>query len=331
MSTHDETSLLASIIRDYLSRAQNRHLRSIDHLCQFLFIVLPILHLSGPSLSPSGKARISHFTSPADNACFVYSTYRICSTAIFELISAIIIFVMGITMLKLDRAKAKWRVKLQHAFEGKYVDGRTRTGKWVLFLLPFITVLREGLEAVVFVGGVTLGQSATSIPIAAIVGIIVGLICGFLVYAFASRSIAQYWHSKRTPLITCMSSPPLSYFPPIKPIHPLARRLGKDVGDAGGDGPGSFDVRNSVWHLDCCNPMNNSDNGGWDIFNVLFGWTNSATIGSVLSYVFYWIAVIGVLVFLKFREGRFRVGKWESDVGKQRRERREAAAATSLQ
>ena len=44
------------------------------------------------------------------------------------------------------------------------------------------------MEAVVFVGGVALGQSATSIPIAAIVGIIVGLICGYLIYAFASRS-----------------------------------------------------------------------------------------------------------------------------------------------
>jgi hypothetical protein len=26
---------------------------------------------------------------------------------------------MGVTMLKLDRAKAKWRVKLMHAFEGQ--------------------------------------------------------------------------------------------------------------------------------------------------------------------------------------------------------------------
>ena len=26
---------------------------------------------------------------------------------------------MGVTMLKMDRAKAKWRVKLQRAFEGK--------------------------------------------------------------------------------------------------------------------------------------------------------------------------------------------------------------------
>lgn len=111
---------------------------------------------------------------------------------------------MGITMLKLDRAKTKWRVKLQHAFEEQReihpfplrirldgfvdVDSSARRGKWVLFILPFITVLREGLEAVVFVGGVSLGQPAASIPIAAIVGIVCGLICGFVIYTFASRS-----------------------------------------------------------------------------------------------------------------------------------------------
>jgi NhaP-type Na+/H+ or K+/H+ antiporter len=71
-----------------------------------------------------------------------------------------------------------------------------------------ITVLREGLsslvrsgsvliirfvpgmEAVVFVGGVSLGQPATSIPIATIVGLLCGLIIGFLIYSFASRTSA---------------------------------------------------------------------------------------------------------------------------------------------
>ena len=38
---------------------------------------------------------------------------------IFELIACVMIFVMGVTMLKMDRAKVKWRVKLQRAFEGK--------------------------------------------------------------------------------------------------------------------------------------------------------------------------------------------------------------------
>ena len=44
------------------------------------------------------------------------------------------------------------------------------------------------MEAVVFVGGVSLGQPATSIPIAAIVGLVCGLVCGYLIYAFASRT-----------------------------------------------------------------------------------------------------------------------------------------------
>ena len=44
------------------------------------------------------------------------------------------------------------------------------------------------MEAVIFVGGVSLGQPATSIPIAAIVGLVCGLVCGYLIYAFASRT-----------------------------------------------------------------------------------------------------------------------------------------------
>lgn len=67
-----------------------------------------------------------------------------------------------------------------------------------------ITVLREGkilrydtirkdkpfvgLEVVVYVGGVALGQPATSIPLAAIIGLIAGLAVGLIVYQFARRS-----------------------------------------------------------------------------------------------------------------------------------------------
>ena len=102
--------------------------------------------------------------------------------------------------------------------------------------------------------------------------------------------------------------------------------MGADVDDAGaaGDGPGSYDVRGNVWHLNCCNPENNFDNDGWTIFGAIFGWTNSATLGSVLAYVFYWLAVVGALVFLKWKEGRTRIMGRESRKGKERRERKEA-------
>jgi high-affinity iron transporter len=94
---------------------------------------------------------------------------------VFSLIAAILIFIMGIAFLKMDRSRVKWRFKLAKAFEqvrpNKESDeGQTghvssadeaeakrqgKSGKWALFLLPFVTVLREGLEAVVFVGGVS--------------------------------------------------------------------------------------------------------------------------------------------------------------------------------
>lgn len=38
---------------------------------------------------------------------------------IFALIASLLIFFVGITMLKMEKAKAKWRVKLQEAFNGK--------------------------------------------------------------------------------------------------------------------------------------------------------------------------------------------------------------------
>jgi len=242
----------------------------------------------------------------------------------FSLIASILIFVMGIGMLKLNRAKAKWRIKLQQAFEGQGAHGEGRTGKWALFVLPFVTILREGIEAIVFVGGVSLGQSAESIPIAAIVGILCGLICGFIIYTFASRATLTVFLIVMTNFLLLIGAGLFSKAVWEYQENAFNHLLGKDVDDSGGDGPGSFDVRGNVWHLDCCNPVNDLDGKGWLIFGAIFGWTNSATLGSVLSYVFYWIAAIIALVALKWREGRVRVLGLESSAGRARRLRQEA-------
>ncbi|KAJ6532691.1 iron permease FTR1 [Mycena vulgaris] len=255
---------------------------------------------------------------------------------IFELIASLMIFVMGVTMLKMDRAKAKWRVKLERAFSGVKADGESRTGKWILFILPLITVLREGMEAVVFVGGVSLGQPATSIPIATIVGLVCGLIIGFIIYTFASRTTLSVFLIIMTNLLLLIGAGLFSRAIWAFEENAFNKLLGADVDDAGGDGPGSFRVQGSVWHLDCCNPEDKVDGQGWGIFNAIFGWTNSATpsglmvnfyaVGSVLSYVFYWLAVIVVLIYMKFTEGRSKILGRESAAGVRRREARERQA-----
>lgn len=79
---------------------------------------------------------------------------------VFSAIASVLIYIMGIAFLKMDRSRIKWRYKLAIAFEKSHQqsakgEAESQGGKWALFMLPFITVLREGLEAVVFVGGVS--------------------------------------------------------------------------------------------------------------------------------------------------------------------------------
>jgi high-affinity iron transporter len=40
------------------------------------------------------------------------------------------------------------------------------------------------------------------------------------------------------------------------------------------------------------------------VFNSLFGWTNSATYGSVISYNIYWIFVVIMFIVLRYKETR---------------------------
>jgi high-affinity iron transporter len=74
-------------------------------------------------------------------------------------------------MLRIDRSKLKWKAKLAGAFDktgevgtelGQHDKRDGKRSKWTLFLLPLITVLREGLEAVVFIGGVRSNLSSSA-------------------------------------------------------------------------------------------------------------------------------------------------------------------------
>ena len=94
------------------------------------------------------------------------------------------------------------------------------------------------------------------------------------------------------------------------------QQIGGDA-DETGDGPGSYNINHSVWHVNvscphcclplsltlfqCCSPELNGG-GGWGIFNALLGWQNSATYGSVISYNLYWIVVVAGFLTLRYIE-----------------------------
>ncbi|KAF8720420.1 Iron permease FTR1 family, partial [Rhizoctonia solani] len=228
---------------------------------------------------------------------------------VFSLIaySSILILVMGLAMLRMDRAKDKWRRKLSHAFAAKGQnpsdDQSGRAGVRMLFMLPFVTVLREGLEAVVFIGGVSLGQPASSIPLAALAGLVIGLVVGYLIYASSSRARLSAFLITSTSLLLLIGAGLMSKAVGAFERHRFNVMVGGDVAEAG-DGPGSFDVVGNIWHLDCCNPENKLDAKGWAVFNAILGWSNNGSIGTVISYIAYWLIAILALVRMKHREGR---------------------------
>lgn len=108
--------------------------------------------------------------------------------AAFSLVAAVIITIMGAALLRVTKLKEKWQLKLAKAMEStgnsRNIPARFRLWcqKYAMFILPFITVLREGLEAIIFVGGVSLGASAKSIPLPTVVGLIGGSIIGLIIY-----------------------------------------------------------------------------------------------------------------------------------------------------
>ena len=73
---------------------------------------------------------------------------------VFAIVASVIITIMGAALLRVSKLQDKWRVKIAKVLEQKDsklpIKGRLKkwSEKYAMFILPFITVLREGIEAV---------------------------------------------------------------------------------------------------------------------------------------------------------------------------------------
>ena len=218
------------------------------------------------------------------------------------------ITVMGVTMLRLNKMKEKWRIKLAKAIlesentECKTLSQRLNPFQWskkyMFGILPFITTVREGLEAVVFLGGVTLGTPISAFPVSVLTGVGSGAIIGFAIYHGSNIMSIQIFLIVSTCFLYLISAALFSRSIWYFEMYRFSLKVGADVAETG-SGPGSYNIKQSVWHVNCCNPE--TDNV-WQIFNAVFGWQNSATYGSVISYNLYWVFVICFFVSLLYSE-----------------------------
>ncbi|XHG04320.1 hypothetical protein AWENTII_007595 [Aspergillus wentii] len=227
---------------------------------------------------------------------------------VLGILAAIIIAIMGAALLRVSKLQEKWRVKLIKALEqSNPTEGRSEKGgfkrwleKYSMFILPFITVLREGLEGVVYVGGVGLGLPASSFPLAVVCGISAGCLVGYIIYRGGSETSMQIFLIISTCFLYLVAAGLFSRGVWFFENNTWNKIVGGDSSEVG-SGPGSYNINMSVWHVNCCNPLIGGG-GGWGIFNALLGWTNSATYGSVIAYNMFWICIMVAYSLMMYRE-----------------------------
>ncbi|KAG8967063.1 high-affinity iron permease [Tulasnella sp. 419] len=228
---------------------------------------------------------------------------------IFCLIASILILVMALAVLRIEKSKGKWQAKLQRSLK-RHTDGldmnasedrRAYKGRYSLFLLPFITVVREGVEAIVFIGGVSLAQPPSSIPLATAAGLTLGLLVGFLIYKSSSKTPLSIFLICSTNLLLLLGAGLFSKSAGAYERYQFNKLTGGDAAERG-NGPGSYPVAGNLWHLNCCNPENKLDAKGWAVLNSLVGWSNNGSVGTVGAYITYWLMAISALVYQKRRE-----------------------------
>lgn len=218
---------------------------------------------------------------------------------VFSLVAVVMITVMGLAMLRTTQIQEKWRAKLSKAMDDETDKGLGNSSRrYALFVLPLVTVLREGLEAIVFIGGVTFTTDSKSIPLAVVAGMLTGFLVGYILYRGGNRMNLHRFFTASTCLLLLLAGGLVA-----RAVAAFESYVWGKLTNAQSDDGGSYDPRYNVWALSCCDPKNNSS-GGWQLFNALFGWSNIGSIGSVVCYIGYWLFVTGALVFMKLKRRR---------------------------
>lgn len=226
--------------------------------------------------------------------------------AIFYLIATIIITAMGLALLRINKMRAKWQVKIAQSLVSQKKFRDSSKSEWlrhwgrrnVMFILPFITTMREGVEAVVFTGGVSLSLPASAFPIPVITGLIAALLIGYLLYRGGNVMSIQIFLIFCTCVLYLIAAGMFSKSVWSFTNYKYVQGVGSDVSEVG-DGDGSYNIRETVWHINCCSAENDN---GWDVFNALLGWENTGYYGSVIAYNVYWIFIIVCVIFLLHEE-----------------------------
>ncbi|KAJ3250611.1 hypothetical protein HK103_003378, partial [Boothiomyces macroporosus] len=232
-------------------------------------------------------------------------------------VACVFITITAFAILKTQDLKDKLHRKLQARIDQAQQENieceitKFNSTVYMFFWISFLSVVREGLEAVVFMGGVAVSEPASSIPIAAACGVLIGLALGYVIHRGSAKLALKWFYTISAYVLFLMSAGLLS-----KSVGCFEDREWTKIVPLDVDNPDAviFDPRVNVWVF---SPAYSEATGFWSIMNALFGYRKVATIGTILSYIGYWILICIALVLHKYKLKRnaalFRVEEEKSD------------------
>eukprot|EP00243_Klebsormidium_subtile_P005507 TRINITY_DN2217_c0_g2_i1.p1 TRINITY_DN2217_c0_g2~~TRINITY_DN2217_c0_g2_i1.p1 ORF type:complete len:361 (+),score=111.22 TRINITY_DN2217_c0_g2_i1:397-1479(+) len=246
---------------------------------------------------------------------------------VVSVIASVMITILAFGMLKMMALQDKWNRKLKKsALEA--LEGNTAfTVTYALFLIAFTAVLREGIESVLFLAGVGVDTPWKAIPIGGIVGAFLGVTLGYVLF-FGLKPLQLKWFFIVSTVILFFLAAGLM----MTGMHEFQEAgafgfYGEEEEAEAEDEPKTVDLpsvseefeeeeRSVPWHnkplWNICECCSHDDQGFFELAKALVGYTCDPTFIHVITYIIYWIVVIGIVIF-KARRGTLDKYKYEEE------------------
>lgn len=254
---------------------------------------------------------------------------------VVSVIASVMITILAFGMLKMMALQDKWNRKLKKSAMEALEGNKGFKVTYALFLIAFTAVLREGIESVLFLAGVGVDTPWKAIPLGGIVGAILGITLGYVLF-FGLKPVQLKWFFIISTVILLFLAAGLM----MTGVHEFqeagafgyygeeeeeeeeagegeaeapsaSRRLLQEVEEEEEEHERSVPWHNKpLWNIcDCCS---HDDQGFFELAKALVGYTCDPTFIHVITYIIYWVFVLAVVAY-KYSKGTLDKYKIKED------------------
>jgi high-affinity iron transporter len=148
----------------------------------------------------------------------------------------------------------------------------TGDGRWAIFSLAFLAVLREGIELALFLTAATFTATAAATFLGGLLGLGLAALAGWLIFATTARLDVRTFFRVTSILLIFFAAGLVAHG-----IHEL---------NEAGVVPA---VVEHVWDI---NPVLDENSGAGQILKALLGYNGDPSLTEVVAYICYWVIVL---------------------------------------